>query len=125
MSHSQGFRGGRGRWFRCGVAALPALAAAVLAACRTSPNSQPAAPAPTVDTRVVDEGVIRSVDAAWTKAAEAKDIAGTTAVYADNAVLMAPGGPATTGKDAIVKGMTGMMADKNFALKFGPTKIEV
>lgn len=85
-------------------------------------TSQPTA---AVDTRAADEAAIRAVDAAWTKAAESKDVAGTVAAYADNAVLMAPGGPASNGKEAIQKGFTGMMADKNFALKFAPDKVEV
>ena len=94
-----------------------------LAACSSTPTT-PAGPA-AVDTRAADESAIRAVDAAWTKAAESKDLAGVTAVYADNAVLMAPGAPIMSGKEAITKGWTGMAADKNFALSFGPTKVEV
>lgn len=124
MIHPQRFRTAPARrWFRCALTALPAVAAIVLAACNST-QTQSAAPAP-VDTRPVDEAAIRSVDAAWTKAAEAKDVASTSAAYADNAVLMAPGSPIMSGKEAITKGFTGMMADKNFALKFGPTKVEV
>jgi uncharacterized protein (TIGR02246 family) len=108
------------RW-SMGAAVLCVVVALVFAACSSTPTTQPLA----VDTRPVDEAAIRSADAAWTKAAGSKDIAGTTAVYADNAVLMAPGAPIATGKDAITKGWTGMMADKNFALSFGPTKVEV
>src|SRR5262249_3652156 len=91
--------------------------------CTTTPP-QPAATA-AIDTRAADEAAIRAIDAAWTKAAESKDLAGTTAPYADSGTLTAPGSPIGTGKDAIVKGFTGMMADKNFHLKFAPTKIEV
>ena len=108
------------RW-TLGALSVCVVTALGFAAC--NPATQTVVPA--VDTRPVDEAAIRSADAAWTKAAESKDIAGTTAVYADDAVLMAPGGPIATGKDAITKGWTGMMADKNFALSFGPTKIEV
>jgi uncharacterized protein (TIGR02246 family) len=113
-------------WNRWSIGALSMCVVGALgfAACSSTPTTPTAAPA-AVDTRAADEAAIRSADAAWTKAAESKDIAGTTAVYADNAVLMAPGGPIATGKDAITKGWTGMMADKNFALSFGPTKIEV
>jgi uncharacterized protein (TIGR02246 family) len=114
---------GMTKWNRGSVGALTmcVIGALGLAACGTTPTTAPLA----VDTRPVDEAAIRSADAAWTKAAESMDIAGTTAVYADDAVLMAPGGPIATGKEAITKGWTGMMADKNFALSFGPTKIEV
>src|SRR4029077_14129623 len=124
MTGAQTFRiASAHRWFRGAWASVPALAAIALSACNSTPTETP--PPAAVDTRAVDEGVIRSVDAAWTKAAEAKDVAGTSAAYADNAVLMTPGSPIVSGKDAITKGFTGMMADKNFALKFAPTKVEV
>jgi len=108
---------------RCatGAAVLCVVVALVLAACSSAPTTPTAA----VDTRAADEAAIRAIDAAWTKAAESKDPAGFAAVYADGASLMAPGAPITTGKEAIAKGFTGMMADKAFALSFGPTKIEV
>jgi uncharacterized protein (TIGR02246 family) len=107
------------RFLVCQLAAV-----LVLVSCHagTQTSSQPTAPP---DTRAADEVAIRAADAAWSKAAGAKDAAATASFYADNAVLMAPGGPATVGKDAILKGFTGMMADKNFALSFAPTKIEV
>lgn len=82
-------------------------------------------PAAPPDTRAADEAAIPAADAAWSAAAGAKDAATTVSFYADNAVLMAPGAPVTTGKDAILKAFTGMMADKNFALSFAPTKVEV
>jgi uncharacterized protein (TIGR02246 family) len=109
------------RW-SMGGSVLCAVVALVLAACNPTPTQTSA---PAVDTRAADEAAIRAVDAAWTKAAESKDGASFAAVYADGASLMAPGAPITTGKEAIAKGLTGMMADKNFALSFGPTKIEV
>jgi uncharacterized protein (TIGR02246 family) len=109
-----------GRW-SFGVAVLGGVMGIVgCGGATTSPQ-----PAAVVDTRAADETAIRAVDAAWTKAAESKDVAGTSGAYADSAVLMAPGSPITSGKEAIVKGFTGMMADKNFALKFAPTKVEV
>ena len=114
------------KWNRWGVGALSmcVMGALGFAACSSTPTAPTTKPA-AVDTRAADEAAIRAIDAAWTKAAESKDIAGTTAVYADNAVLMAPGAPIMTGKEAVTKGWTGMMADKNFALSFGPTKVEV
>jgi uncharacterized protein (TIGR02246 family) len=102
-----------------GFFACPLAAALVLVSCNATP---PAAPP---DTRAADEAAIRAADAAWSAAAGAKDAATTVSFYADNAVLMAPGAPVTTGKDAILKAFTGMMADKNFALSFAPTKVEV
>jgi uncharacterized protein (TIGR02246 family) len=111
------------RWSMVG-AGVCVMAALGFAACNSTPTTTPTGPA-AVDTRPVDEAAIRSADAAWTKAAESKDVTSFAAVYADNAVLMAPGAPMTSGKDAITKAFTGMSADKNFALSFGPTKIEV
>jgi uncharacterized protein (TIGR02246 family) len=108
-------------WWSFGVAVLGgAMGMVGCGGATTSPQS-----AAVVDTRAADETAIRAADATWTKAAESKDVAGTSGAYADTAVLMAPGAPITTGRDAIVKAFTGMMADKNFALKFGPTKVEV
>jgi uncharacterized protein (TIGR02246 family) len=100
------------------------LVAAGLALNSCNANS-PTVSQPAADTRAADEAAIRAADAAWSKAAGAKDAAATASFYADNAVLMAPGGPASNGKDAILKGFTAMMADKNFALSFAPAKIEV
>jgi uncharacterized protein (TIGR02246 family) len=97
-------------------------AAMALASCN---NATPPAPQPAADTRADDEAAIRAADAAWSKAAGDKDAQKTASFYADNAVLMAPGGPVTTGKDAIQKGFAGMMASPAFALSFAPTKIEV
>ena len=98
------------------------MAAVALASCSSTP---PTAPTSAPDNRAADEAAIRAADAAWSKAAEAKDPAGTTSFYADNAQLMAASSPVTSGKDAIQKAFIGMMADKNFALKFAPTKVEV
>jgi uncharacterized protein (TIGR02246 family) len=105
-----------------GVAVLSGVMG--IAGCSGAPTT-PSQPVAAVDTRAADEAAIRAADAAWSKAAESKDAAATAAFYADNAALMAPGAPVTSGKDAILKAFTGMMADKNFALKFAPTKIEV
>jgi uncharacterized protein (TIGR02246 family) len=111
------------RWSMVGVGVC-VVAGLGFAACNSTPtpSGQPAA---AVDTRPVDEAAIRSADAAWTKSAEAKDVAAFAAMYADGGVVMAPGAPIAIGKDAITKELTGMMSDKNFALSFGPTKMEV
>jgi ketosteroid isomerase-like protein len=45
--------------------------------------------------------------------------------YADNAVLMTPGTPVASGKDAIRKGLQMMMADPTLSLKFQPSRVEV
>lgn len=62
-----------------------------LAAC-----AQPVAPA-----RTADEAAIQAVSVAWKSAFNAGDAAAVVALYADDAVLSAPGEPAVRGKAAI------------------------
>jgi uncharacterized protein (TIGR02246 family) len=97
--------------------------AMALASC--SGTTQPSQPAAAVDTRAADEAAIRAADLGWSKAAGDKDAAKTASYYAESAVLMAPGSPVTTGRDAIQKAFAGMMGDPNFALSFAPTKVVV
>ena len=95
----------------------------LLTACNTTQQStQPAAPP---DTRAADEAAIRAIDVEWAKAAAAKDLAGTTAYYTDSTQVFAPNAPAATGKDAIQKTFTTLMALPGFALIFAPSKVEV
>jgi len=56
------------------------------------------------DTRPDDERAIRAADAATLKAAQAKDIDGVTANYADDASWLPPNAPIVTGKAAIRAG---------------------
>jgi uncharacterized protein (TIGR02246 family) len=109
---------------RVGFAASLLVGAIVLASCNST-STPPAQPAAAVDNRAADEAAIRAADAAWSKAAGDKDPVRTASFYADNAVLMAPGAPAATGKDAIQKAFAGMMASPVFALSFAPTKVEI
>ena len=116
----------RMRWAYTGVAAASVVMG--LAACGGS-SQAPQAPAPgaamTADTRAADEEAIRAADLAWSKAAGDKDAAKAASFYAENAVLMPPGGAVTKGRDAIQQAFTTMMQDPNFALSFAPTKIVV
>jgi len=109
------------RVFGFGVCLCAAIA---LASCNsaTSPAPQPAAVG---DTRAADEAAIRATDVNWVKAVAAKDAPGAASFYADDAALMAAGGPVTTGRDAIQKAFAGMMGDPQFALTFSPTKVVV
>lgn len=61
----------------------------------------------------------------WNQDFAAKNAAKLAAHYADNAVLMSPGMPASTGKDAISKTLTAMLADPALSLQFRPTMVEV
>jgi uncharacterized protein (TIGR02246 family) len=106
-----------------GIAAVMGLAACG-GSSQAPPNPAPGA-AMTGDTRAADEEAIRAADLAWSKAAGDKDAAKTASFYAENAVLMPPGGAETKGRDAIQQAFTTMMQDPNFALSFSPTKIVV
>jgi uncharacterized protein (TIGR02246 family) len=54
-----------------------------------------------------------------------KDVEKLAAHYADNAVLMAPGMPPSSGKDAIRKTLAGMLTDPALSLKFQASRVEV
>jgi|SRR5450432_1831051 len=96
---------------------------AIASACNSTPQTtQPAAPP---DTRAADETAIRAGDAEWVKAIAAKDVPRTTSYYADAAQLFAPNAPADTGKEAITKAFTDLIAMPGFALSFAPSKVEV
>lgn len=72
-----------------------------------------------------DDTNIRATDVAWAKAVALKDADQTTAFYAQNGTLLAPGAPIASGKDAIRKTWAGLMGSPGFALLFAPTKIEI
>lgn len=72
-----------------------------------------------------DEAAIRAQDAAWNKAAIAKDATKFATFYASDAVLLVPGAPMASGIDAIRTAGTALMALPGFSLTFGPDKITV
>jgi uncharacterized protein (TIGR02246 family) len=72
------------------------LAGAFLVALLPSATGQQAS-----DTRAMAEAAIRAADAAGLKAAQAKDVAGATANYADDASWLPPNAPIVQGKEAI------------------------
>ena len=77
------------------------------------------------DTRDADATAIKSYETQWNQDWAAKDAAKLAAYYADDAVLMAPGAPATAGKDAIVSELKGMLSDPALSLQFKTAKVEV
>jgi uncharacterized protein (TIGR02246 family) len=93
--------------------------ALLLAGCNATP---PAAPA--VDL-VAEQSKIHDIEAAWVKEAAAKDLEKAVGHYADDAVLMTPGGPAAKGKDAIHGAWKGMLDDPNFKLNFSSDRVEM
>lgn len=70
-------------------------------------QQQPAAPP---DTRAADEATIRAADADWVKAAAAKDLEKCMSYYADDAVFLSSGAPASVGKDNIRKNIQELLA---------------
>jgi uncharacterized protein (TIGR02246 family) len=84
---------------------------------------QPPPPSPP-DTRAADERAIREADAAWAKAAAAKDVEAYLSFFADDALVLLANGPILTGKESIRKSASEMMATPGFAMSWQPTKAE-
>jgi len=105
------------------LALLCATAAIALAvtACNQAP---PAATAPP-DTHDADVKALNDVEVKANSDWAAKNANGLLAFYADDAVLMTPGGEPAKGKDAIKAGLTPMLADKALSLTFKANKVDV
>ena len=65
------------------------------------PTDTAAAMAPPVATSAADREAVQAVNAAWFKAFNARDVDAITALYAEDAVVSAPGMPAARGTAAI------------------------
>jgi uncharacterized protein (TIGR02246 family) len=98
----------------CGMAVLTL----VITACNQTPPAPP-------DTRDADVKAISDAEADWSRATAANDIEKAIGYYADDAVLMAPGGDAVQGKQAIGAAMRAMSKDPAFSLHFQTTKADV
>jgi len=115
------------------VAVLVALAAVV--ACQPAPNgtaaaraagdsagsASPAAPAPLSS---ADEAAVRGVDSAWAASLDKGDVAATTALYADDAVLLGSDAPTIAGKGDIGKEIDGFAKAGAQHVKLTPTKVD-
>jgi len=97
------------------ILCAPIAAALLLAAC-----SQPSA-----DTRDADGKLLKDLEVQWNQEWASKDAGKLAAHYADNAVLMAPGMPASTGKDSIAKMLGEMVKDPALSLQFQTSRVEV
>ena len=95
--------------------------AAALALSLTACNQ--AAPAPAASTHDADVKAIQDNEAQWNQDWASKDAAKIAAHYQDDAVLMVPGGPSTTGKDAIQKSLADMAPTMD--LKFQASRVDV
>jgi uncharacterized protein (TIGR02246 family) len=93
-------------------------AAAALALTLTACNKPP-------DTHDADVKALQDNEAQWNADYASKDLEKIVAYYADDAVLMSPGGPPSTGKDAIHTALKQMVADPALSLKFQPSRVIV
>ena len=98
-------------------------ATAVIALSMTACN--PAPPPPPPDTHDADVKAINDIETEWNKDWAAKDADKLAANYADDAVLMVPGGDPMQGKEAIHSGLKQMVADPALSLSFQATKVDV
>ncbi len=72
-----------------------------------------------------DREAIRALDKQWSQAAGAKDLDKAVSFYAPDAYAMPFNAPAAKTPEQIRAMWKGMMAAPGYALKFGPTRIEV
>ena len=79
----------------------------------------------TVDARSQDERAIREADAATLKAAQAKDVDGAVANYAEDGSWLPPNAPMVNGKAAIRAGWLKLIGSPRFNIDWQIDKLEV
>lgn len=79
---------------------------------------------PAANTHDADVQAIKGIETQWNQAYSDKDAEKLVGNYADDAVLMAPGGPAIVGKDAIRTALKQMVSDPAMTLKFEASKVD-
>ncbi len=92
----------------------------------SSPPPQPVAqvPAPVDPAAIARQ--IQTMDADWSHAANVGDIDKCISYYADDGLLMEPGSPASSGKEAFRKSWTAMVTGPQYvSLTFESTKVTV
>ena len=99
------------RWITLSAITMLAL---VMAACNQA-----------ADTHDADVKALNDNETLWNQDYVSKDPARIAAHYADDAVLMGPGMPVSSGKDAIQKMVQQMVADPALSLKFHASRVEV
>ncbi len=77
------------------------------------------------DTHDADVKAIQAIETQWNQDYASKDLSKIVAHYADNAVVMAPGEPSTSGRDAIRSLLQKMVADPALSLKFQSANVVV
>lgn len=76
------------------------------------------------DTRAADEAAIREADAAWSKAAEARDLEAVVSYYSDDAQLLPPNSPIATDKKSIRASWAPLMVPE-LGISWKVSKVEV
>ena len=79
---------------------------------------------PPANTHDADVQAIKDIETQWNQAYAAKDADKIAGNYADDAVLITPGGPAISGKDAIKTAFKQMVSDPTMTLKFEASKVD-
>jgi uncharacterized protein (TIGR02246 family) len=72
-----------------------------------------------------DVKAIQDNEAQWNQDYAAKDNNKIIAHYADDAILIVPGMPSTSGKEAIGAALKQMVSDPALSLQFHPARVEV
>ena len=75
------------------------------------------------DTKI--EQALRDLDAQWSAAAGAKDLAKTVSYYAESAIVMPPNGASATTKEAIRSAWKEMLGRPGAGISWKATKVEV
>ncbi len=101
---------------------LVLAAALALAACAEPPAAHPPEQP---DTRAADEAIIRTAAEEWSASAQAKDAEAFASFYTEDAILMIEDAPDMSGVAAIREGISGMMQDPNFDLRFETDQVVV
>jgi uncharacterized protein (TIGR02246 family) len=86
--------------------------------CTETPTAPP-------NTHDADVQAIKDTEAAWAKAAAAKDSGKFASYYTDDGSLLLQDAPPLNGKKAIENATKDMMGDPNFALTFQGTRFDV
>ena len=68
---------------------------------------------------------LRDADAAWSKAAESKDLDKTVPYYSADAIVLPPNAPVATTKEEIRKIWQDMLASPGLVISWKATKVEV
>src|SRR5690349_19976327 len=90
----------------------------LLAGCEPSPSAAP-------DTHDADVEAIKDSEASWVKGAGDKDVEKFVGYYGEDSAVLLPNAPAILGNENIRAALKPMLADPNFELQFGATKVDV